>query len=321
MDVSFDTRFGALAAKSYKSFAMTLAIFSSLVQVAIAEEYPNADLLMEPGELAKEEIAENYVILDVRSSEAYDTSHIPSAHRIDHDAWKSAFSGNQNAEAWSERIGSLGIGKDTSVVIYDEVGMKDAARIWWLLRYWGVENVRLLNGGWKTWSAQDLATTKKPTPAAEPVPFRAVAVENRLTNKDQILKLLEGGSLQIVDARSFDEHCGLDPRKNQKGGAIPGAKHLEWSDLVDADTHRFKKPTEIRALMEKAGIDPKIPTATHCQSGGRASVMAFGVELMGGEQVQNYYQGWSEWGNAEETPVEKQPVEKQPQPVENQNSN
>jgi thiosulfate/3-mercaptopyruvate sulfurtransferase len=91
----------------------------------------------------------------------------------------------------------------------------------------------------------------------------------------------------------------------KRGGAIPGAKHLEWSDLLDKKTQRFKSPAALSRLFKQAGIDPKKPAVTYCQSGGRASVMAFALELMGAKGVQNYYPGWAEWGNAADTPVEK----------------
>ena len=80
-------------------------------------------------------------------------------------------------------------------------------------------------------------------------------------------------------------------------------RHLEWIDLMDKTTRRFKSADEIGKLFNDAGIDLKAKTATHCQSGGRASVMAFGLELMGAKDVSNYYRSWSEWGNSDDTPV------------------
>ena len=74
---------------------------------------------------------------------------------------------------------------------------------------------------------------------------------------------------------------------------------------MNQETHRFKSPHELRELFAQAGIDLKRPTLTHCQSGGRASVMVFALELMGAEHVRNYYRGWSEWGNLDETPIVK----------------
>jgi thiosulfate/3-mercaptopyruvate sulfurtransferase len=171
-----------------------------------------------------------------------------------------------------------------------------------MLRYWGIEDVRLLNGGWIGWEKG-----KHPTETTEAAPvsvkFVAKARSARLATKDDLLKSLDGGALQIVDARSEGEFCGIDKLNNKRAGAIPGAKQLEWIDLLDRDTHRFKGPGELKKLFDGAGIKLDRPTATHCQSGGRASVMAFGMELMGAKDVSNYYKSWSEWGNAENTPV------------------
>ena len=94
-------------------------------------------------------------------------------------------------------------------------------------------------------------------------------------------------------------------RRAKRGGAIPGARHLEWSDAIDAKTHRFKSAYELSKLLQDAGIDPSKPCTTYCQSGGRAAVMAFTLELMGGKDVRNYYKSWAEWGNAADTPIEK----------------
>jgi thiosulfate/3-mercaptopyruvate sulfurtransferase len=125
----------------------------------------------------------------------------------------------------------------------------------------------------------------------------------RLASKSDLLSSLTDGKLHIVDARSEAEFCGVEAMNNKRAGAIPGAKQLEWSDLIDKETQRFKSAAELSKLFATAGIDLARPTATHCQSGGRASVMAFGLELMGAKDVSNYYRSWSEWGNAGDTPV------------------
>lgn len=283
----------------------SLVLFAATHAIAAEADYPRGELLLEPSQLAKPTSADRFVILDVRSAEAFQKAHIPGAVHIDHASWKAAFDDGNDAAGWSKRIGQLGITRATPVVLYDDADMKNAARIWWLLRYWGVQDARLLNGGWHAWQAQDLPTTDKPTPPAKAVDFQAEAQEARLADKDQLLKLLGSGKLQIVDTRSFAEFCGTATGNNQRGGAIPNAKHLEWNELIDDKTHRFKPPAEISKLFEKAGIDPQRPVATHCQSGGRASVMVFGLELMGGNDVRNYYRGWSEWGNVKDTPIEK----------------
>jgi thiosulfate/3-mercaptopyruvate sulfurtransferase len=282
---------------------LAAVLYSGVAVGADDAAYPRARLLLEPTELARPEMGREFVVLDVRSQEQYDGGHVPGARRVDHDAWKEAFGDGDDSDGWSRRIGELGIGRDTKVVLYDDKSMKDAARIWWILRYWGIRDARLLNGGWNGWTSAGLPTSEDPPPPASPVEFKANARSRRLVTKGRILKSLAQSGLQIVDARSEAEFCGTDTRDNKKGGAIPGAKNLEWSDLIDPETQRFRSPREIRRLLAQADIDLDRPTATYCQSGGRASVMAFGLELMGAKRVGNYFRGWNEWGNAPETPV------------------
>ena len=286
------------------SLTLFAAIACSCAQTPGAEiAYPRARLLMEPAKLARPEVAKGFVVLDVRKEDAYQKAHVPGARRVDHDAWKKALGDGRDSEGWSKRIGRLGIRADSKVVVYDDNSMKDAARIWWILRYWGVDDARLLDGGWKTWKAEDYPTTRDVPAPATPTALKAEAITRQLATLRQVVDSLKHHDLQIVDARSQDEHCGIDKRKNKRAGAIPGAKHLQWSDLIDKTTDRFKSPEELRRLFDQAGIDLQRPTASHCQSGGRASVMAFGLELMGTGDVRNYYAGWSQWGNRDDTPV------------------
>jgi thiosulfate/3-mercaptopyruvate sulfurtransferase len=100
------------------------------------------------------------------------------------------------------------------------------------------------------------------------------------------------------------EYCG-DTRTAKRNGAIPRARHLEWKDLIDPKTSRFKPPAEMTRLFKAAHINLDRPTVTYCQSGGRAAVLAFTLELMGAKNVRNYYRSWAEWGNDEDTPIEK----------------
>jgi len=268
--------------------------------------YPRADLLVEPAALQQEISASTpaLVILDARPQTDFEARRIPGARWVDAAAWAKLFDSDQDAAAWSKRIGDLGIRATSSVVVYDAVSTKDAARIWWILRYWSVGRVRLLNGGWIGWTQAALPTASNPPPAVAPATFVAVAQAERLATKAQLLAALPRKDLQIVDARSEREHCGLELLKNKRGGTIPGAKHLDWVDLLDRTTQRFKSPAELKSLFADAGIDVQRPTATHCQSGGRAAVMAFALELMGAPRVRNYYASWQEWGNAGDTPIE-----------------
>jgi thiosulfate/3-mercaptopyruvate sulfurtransferase len=265
--------------------------------------YPRPDLLMEAVELAKPQTAEKFRILDVRGKDPYRAGHIPKAVWIDRDVWAKKYANDLDEEGWQTVLGKLGIDQDTPVAIYDDALFKDAARIWWLLRTAGVRDVRLLNGGWKAWKDTGYAIVQD-EPKIDPVKARVKYQGDRVADKRFMLEAIKDKKVQIIDARSIEEYQGVD-KKAKRGGAIPGARHLEWSDAIDPKTLRFKSAPELTKLLKDARIDPSRPCATYCQSGGRAAAMAFTLELMGGKEVRNYYKSWAEWGNAEDTPIKK----------------
>lgn len=262
--------------------------------------YPRKDLLIEPNELAK--MAGKIQVLDVRARDKYLKSHLPKAVWVDANLWSKEFAKQQDLGKWERLVGDSGINPREPIVIYDDALSKDAARIWWLLRYWGCKDVRLLNGGWRGWLDRALPVSKESVTAAMLKIELGKARSGLFATKQSVLDALKEKKTQIIDARSAAEHCG-DAKLASKGGSIPGARHLEWSDLLDKKTQRFKSPDELRDIFKKAGIDLAAPAVAHCQSGGRSSVMAFTMELMGAKHVANYYRGWSEWGNADDTPV------------------
>jgi thiosulfate/3-mercaptopyruvate sulfurtransferase len=267
------------------------------------DSYPRAELLIEPAELAKPEAARKYRLLDMRPKKEYEAGHIPGAVWVSHAAWSSAFASGQDPKVWSQRLGKLGIGDTTPVVVYGGP-VNDAARIWWILRYWGVKDARLLDGGWKAWRAggYPVSTT---IPTVKRATFSASAPQTgRLETKAQLLKQLKKEPPQLVDARTEGEHCGTT-RTAKRNGSIPGAINLNWSELLDKKTGRFKSAADLRKLFKDSGISLERPTVTYCQSGGRAAAMAFALELMGVRDVRNYYRSWAEWGNAADTPIQR----------------
>jgi thiosulfate/3-mercaptopyruvate sulfurtransferase len=283
-----------------KLLAISLVL---IVPAFLLADYPRKELLVEVGEVAPLMKAKTIVLLDARPKADYDAGHIPGAARIDAKLWSEEFKDGSDAAAWSKRIGDLGIDLDRTVLLYDDDQHRTAARVWWILRYWGVKDVRVINGGWKGYAAAALPVQKEFT-LRMPVKIDLKAEAERLATKEQMKAAIKAGSWQIVDTRSDDEFCGTKETA-KKNGAMPGALHLEWSDAVEKKSGKFKTPEELTALFKQAGIDPKKPTATYCQSGGRAAMMSFTLELMGGEKVRTYYRSWAEWGNADDTPIVK----------------
>src|SRR5437764_1324078 len=119
-------------------------------EVAKADAYPNPKLLMEARDLAKGDKAP--ILLDVRSEFEYVAGHVPGAYRVDVARWNKAFTAGPDRKTWAELLAPFGITPDKTVVVYGE-DLRDTARVWWILRYWGVRDARILNGGWQAWQA------------------------------------------------------------------------------------------------------------------------------------------------------------------------
>ena len=262
-----------------------------------ADPYPNPDLLVEADAL-KAVDAKTIVLLDARDAKAYAAGHVPGAVQLNLPEFAKAVP--DTPEAWADKLGKLGIKADTPVVVY-AADAREAARAWWLLKYAGADKVRLLNGGYAAW---EKAGGTVETTAHEPkaVAFGKPAKTDRLAEKENLLSILKDKTHQILDARSNDEYCGA-AGKATRLGRIPGAIQLEWSELLTADK-KFKSPDELKKLIADRKIDLNQPAVTYCQGGGRAAVLALGLELMGAKSVKNYYKSWGEWGNATDTPVE-----------------
>jgi len=285
---------------------MTATLLCSLALLALGQPsktYARPDLLIEAAELAKPENAKKFRILDTRAIQEWDKARIPGSIPVDVAQWSKKFTREQDAPTWEKLLGSLHVDVDVPVVVSGE-DVKEMARVWWILRYWGVKDVRLLNGGWSAWTAGNHAVDRRPgeLPDWRPTMPKLVPAEKRLTTLEQIKTSLKEHTLQLVDARSEGEFCG-DTKTAKRSGAIPGAVNLEWKQMVDGNTNKFKSAAELDRLFKKAGIDLTKPAVTYCQSGGRSSVMAFALDLMGGADVRNYYRSWAEWGNADDTPI------------------
>jgi thiosulfate/3-mercaptopyruvate sulfurtransferase len=264
-------------------------------------KYARPDLLLEPAELLKPEVAKKFRILDARPRPKYQAGHIPGAFWVNHALWSKAFNSDPSPEDWGKRIAALDIGgTDRPVVVYAD-DVREAARIWWILRYWGLTDVRLLNGGWRVWQESGGPEEKGDREVAGGT-LKVTAHPERLATRGQLLRNLKEKTLSVLDARSAGEYCG-ETKKAERGGSIPAATHLEWSDVLDPKSRRFKAPATLAKLFKDAGVDLKRPQVTYCQSGGRAAVLAFALELMGANEVRNYYRSWAEWGNAADTPV------------------
>jgi thiosulfate/3-mercaptopyruvate sulfurtransferase len=250
--------------KSYRAPLTTvcLLLVSSLVRgeppSAVAKERAQSKesvMLIEPAELEKRLAEPSLRLLDARSKDDYAKAHIPGAAWVEVPAWQAlgkTEGGFRNAKAWGEIVGKLGIERDSHVIVYGGT-LPETARIWWLLKYLGIEHVTILNGGWDAWM-KEKRPTDTATPKIDAARFEPRFDADRLAEIDALKKPAASEKVKVVDTRSKDEFTGKEVR-GKRGGHIPGATHLEWKQLVAADG-RFKTPDQLREVFRGAGILP-----------------------------------------------------------------
>jgi thiosulfate/3-mercaptopyruvate sulfurtransferase len=212
-------------------------------------------MLIEPTELQKKLKQPGLQILDTRPQTEYTKSHVPGAVWVNVKTWQELGKkdgGFHDAKAWSQKVSELGIQRDSSVIVYGSAPT-DTARIWWMLKYVGVQDVKILNGGWSLW-VKEKQPTDDTVPKVESAKFEPDFQADRLEEIDTLKKSLKDSKVTIVDTRSPDEFSGKEVRGKQ-GGHIPGSKHLEWKELL-AENGRYKTPDQLRELFKQRGIQP-----------------------------------------------------------------
>ena len=266
----------------------------------LAEEpvaYTNPQLLVEPAALqshfdGKKPLSSKLVVLlDVRPLADYRQGTLPGAQHLDVQKWKGAFGKGDNPKRWGKLLGQVLPSEQPTVVLVDRAMTDNAARMWWILRYWGVEDVRLLNGGTQAWQGK----WGDPPAPHEPVVIKVTPQPQRLTTMAELEAILaapekpETSDLTLIDARSAGEVAQ---------GMIPTAKNLDFRELIDPKSGRMRSAKELKQRLALLGFDPQQPTIVYCRSGGRASIVVLAAELMGSENVSNYYRSWGEWSQA-----------------------
>jgi thiosulfate/3-mercaptopyruvate sulfurtransferase len=221
--------------------------------------YPRQQLLVEPAWLAAHLDDPGVRIIDCDPAEVSGTrDHIPGAVELGiHPYFRDLDTGVGVATAeQTERImRALGVSSSTRVICYDSQGGLLAARVWWVLWYYGHENAAVLNGGWPSWLAEGLPVTRA-WAQPEPGSFTATTHPERIAGCDVMLPWVNSPDFVPLDVRAYAEWAGTQPNPaNQREGHIPGAVHIEWRDFVDWGNHaKFKRASELRALLEGKGV-------------------------------------------------------------------
>lgn len=265
-------------------------------------------MLITPEELDRQLRSERPpLLLDLRPAEEFAAGHLAGSVHL--DLWGVSLIDTSEAplRAFMWMIGHLfalrGVTPDRPVVVYESSSGMRAARAYWLLEYLGHPNVRVLDGGVPAWTQAGFGLT---TEAARPVPsnWHGEPQPHLLATAAEVnARLGKLSQTAIVDTRSDGEYYGEQVRA-KRGGAIPGAVHLEWTNNLRPDG-TYKSPEELKAMYEALGVTPDREVVTYCQGGYRAAHTYLALRLAGFPRVRNFTGSWKEWGDREDLPVEK----------------
>lgn len=250
----------------------------------------------------------------VPKREDYDASHIPGAVFVDWtrdivDPLDPVPAQIAQPQAFAATMGRLGIGDSTLVVVYDDYDHVFAGRLAWALRYYGHDQVRVLDGGWTRWVAESRLTTSDVASPA-PATFTARARPALRRTADEVARILAAPDALLIDARPPDQFSGAVSAA-RRAGHIPGARNVPYAKLVDPRTGRFLAAPELARVFAEAGVDVnRLPreVVVYCNGGVSCTVPLNALRMLGRDDVAVYDGSWNEWGNDDSRPLRSGPT-------------
>lgn len=263
-------------------------------------------LLIEASELLAILQEENVVVVDLSMPGIHKAGHIPGAVWLSYPAILHQHDDTDcdvpPADKLSEAFSALGIKPEHHVVAYDSQGCPMAARLLWTLEEIGHLNFSMLNGGWAAWKAAGLAEelTLNQLPRSE---YLVQCSGHCNILRDEILQKMHDSNVVVLDTRTAEEFTN-ELVITDRGGSIPGAVHFDWMKAVqENDAMRMRPVTELQAQMTALGVTANKAIIVYCQTHMRSSYVYIMLKTLGYNQVRGYAAGYSEWGNALDTPI------------------
>jgi len=200
------------------------------------------------------------------------------------------------------RMGRLGVATDDTIIVYDTVGIRSSARVWWMFRAMGAANVRVLDGGLPKWRAEGRTVVSGPASPMAPARFMASPRPEWVADLDVVRAALQAGG-QVVDARAAERFAGRvsEPRAGLRSGHMPGAINLPFPDLL-TPAGTMKQGEALAEAFRAVGVDLDRPVLTTCGSGVTAAILSLALAVL--DRDSRLYDGsWAEWGGRADTPV------------------
>ena len=207
-------------------------------------------------------------------------------------------------ERFAEAVSEMGISNTDPVIVYDDQGVFSAARVWWTFRAMGHSAVRVLNGGLPAWIALGGAVTNEKT-IPKPATYKVPQTPSLVTEHCAVRSAVTDDDSQILDARPPARFEGLaqEPREGLISGAMPGAKNIPYTSLIDDDGW-MKSESALKTVFDAAGVRLSSPIITTCGSGVTAAIIALALARLGHQQWSLYDGSWAEWGKETNDRVE-----------------
>lgn len=273
-------------------------------------EKVEATYLIEANELKGIAQQPNIKIIDFRKKEIYENEHIVGAlnlWRTDIEDTSYTYSGIMASKTQIESLfGQLGITTDDTIIVYDDNGLCEASRLWWILQNYDFKNIKLLHGGISEWKSNNGQVTTQ-IPKVNTAVFKLTKHPKMqyYVSKEQVSDALNS-NVVILDTRTSEEFSGKRQKKGAtKAGRIPNSIHIDWAETINYNGNKhLKSLKELEIIYSELNIKKNDSIIVYCHSGVRSAHTTFVLtQLLGYKHVKNYDGSWTEWSCFNDLPI------------------